>query len=105
MDKKKNLVFRYFDTIFSGYKKHGRRPVYMDSPYVLYEYKNNDGRVAFEYSTDTRIINFQNDDFYTTNHMLGVPIWDMVDICKSYCLEKFGIPSETKTHFYTRNIK
>jgi hypothetical protein len=105
MNKKKNLVFRYFDTIFSGYKKHGRRPVYMESPHVLYEYKNNDGRVAFEYDTEGEIINFQKDDFYTAHNMLGVSISDMMDLCREYVAEKFDRPDSLTATFYSRVIK
>jgi hypothetical protein len=91
--------------VFSGYKKHGRRPVYMESPHVLFEYKNEDGRVAFEYSTETKIINFQNDDFYTAHNMLGVPIWNMVDLCKEYVAEKFDRTDSLTAHFYSTQIK
>ena len=105
MDRTKRLVFNYFDMVFSGYKKHGRRPVYMESPHVLFEYKNKDGRVAFEYDTEGEIIHFQKDDFYTAHNMIGVSISDMVDLCREYVAEKFDRPDSLTATFYSRVIK
>ena len=89
MDKKKRLVFNYFDMVFSGYKKHGRRPVTMRSPHVLFEYMDNNGRTAFEYDTEIKVIRFDHNDFYTTKHMLGIHIPELSDICKEYVANKF----------------
>ena len=105
MDKKKRLVFNYFDMIFSGYEKHGRRPYYMNAPHVLYDYQNNEGRVAFQYNTETNIINFQDEDFYTAVNMLGISVWDIVNICKEYVADKFKDQSALKAYFYANKIK
>lgn len=105
MDKKKQLVFKFFDTIYSGYKKHGRRTIDMSSPNVLFEYKNGEGRVAFSYNTEWDIINFQYTDFYTAVNMLGISISDMSDICREYVADKFNNPSASNSTFYPRNIK
>lgn len=89
MDKKKRLVFNYFDMIYSGYKKSGRRPVGMSSPNVLFEYKNDKGRVGFEFNTETEILNFNNRDFYTGIHMFGFTTSEFANICKEYAADKF----------------
>lgn len=104
MDKRKNLVFRYFDMIFSGYKKQGRRPVYMKPPHVLLEYKNEDDRVAFNYDTEADIINFQITDFRTAMSMFGVFENDMYDICREYIADKFNKPSAINAVIYARTI-
>ena len=102
----KRLVFNYFDTIYSGYKKFGRRPVYMDPPYVMIDYKNNEGRVAFEFNTETNVLNFDNKDFYTATSMMGIPTSDMAKICKEYAADKLNNPSILNAVFYnTRKNK
>ena len=102
MDKKKRLVFNYFDTIYSGYKKHGRRPVTMVSPNVLFEYKNEDGNVAFEFNTQS--IRFDYKDFYTTKNMLGIHIPELSDICKEYVVNKFDDPSILNATLFVRTL-
>jgi len=77
----------------------------MESPHVLFEYKNEDGRVAFEYDTEGEIIHFQKDDFYTAHNMIGVSISDMVDLCREYVAEKFDRPDSLTATFYSRVIK
>jgi hypothetical protein len=89
MNKKKRLVFKYFDMIYSDYKKHMRRPVTMESPNVLFEYKNEDGNVAFKFDTSTQILNFNNKDFYTALNMLGFTTSEFANICKEYAADKF----------------
>ncbi len=89
---------------FRGYKKHGRRPVNMKAPHVLYEYKNDDGRTSFEYDTERESIRFDYDDFYTAKNMLGMSIPDLVDICKEYVSIKFNEPSALKSTFFTRGL-
>lgn len=105
MDKKKRLVFNYFDMIYSGYKKHGSRPVTMESPNVLFEYKNEDGNVAFEFNTQTQSIRFDYNDFYTAKNMLGIYIPELSDICKEYVANKFDEPSALKSTFFARTLK
>jgi hypothetical protein len=100
MDKKKRLVFNYFDTIYSGYKKSGSRPIYMGTPHVLFSYKNNDGRVAFEFNTKTNVLNFDNKDFYIATSMLGLSTSDMAEICKEYAADKLNKPSVLNAIFY-----
>ena len=102
MDKNINLVFNYFDIIYSGYKKHGRRPMTMSSPNVLFEYKNDDGRIGFSYDTEEERIDFDFNDFYTTKNMLGVNIPDLTDICKKYVANKFDEPNALSTIFFTK---
>lgn len=105
MDKKKRLVFNYFDTIYSGYKKRGRRPVRMPYPNVLFEYKNEGGKVAFEFNTETQSIRFDYNDFYTAKNMLGIHIPELSDICKEYVANKFDEPSALKSTFFARTLK
>jgi hypothetical protein len=100
MDKKKRLVFNYFDTIYSGYKKSGRRPVRMPYPNVLFEYKNEDGNVAFEFNTSTQILNFNNKDFYTGLNMLGLTTSEFANICKEYASDKFDEISILRSPIY-----
>jgi hypothetical protein len=104
MDRKKQLIFKYFDMTYKGYKKHGRRLVNMTSPHVLFEYKNDDGRTSFEYDTERESIRFDYDDFYTAKNMLGMSIPDLVDICKEYVSIKFNEPSALKSTFFTRGL-
>jgi hypothetical protein len=104
MDRKKQLIFKYFDMAFRGYKKHGRRPVNMTSPHVLFEYKNDDGRTAFEYNTEKDEIRFDYDDFYTAKNMFSIFIADLVDICKEYVAYKLDNPKAINTTFFTRNL-
>lgn len=101
---KKKLVFKYFDMIFPGYKKHGRRPVRMPYPNVLFEYKNDDGRIAFEYDNEQESIRFDYDDFYTAKNMLSIPIPDLVDICKEYVANKFDEPKSAYSTFFIRRL-
>jgi hypothetical protein len=105
MDKKKRLVFNYFDMIYSGYKKHGRRPVTMSSPNVLFEYKNEDGNVVFEFNTQTESIRFDYNDFNTAKNMLGIFYPELSDICKEYVANKFDEPSALKSAFFARTLK
>jgi len=100
MDKKKRLVFNYFNMIYSGYEKSGKRPVGMSSPNVLFEYKNDEGRVGFEFNTETQILNFNNKDFYIATSMLGLSTSDMAEICKEYAADKLNKPSVLNAIFY-----
>ena len=102
MDKK--LVFKYFDMVFSGYKKHGRRPVRMPYPHVLFEYMNDDGRIAFNYNTEREIILFDYDDFYMARNMFGMYIPELSDICKEYVTNKFGEPNSSYITIHLRNL-
>jgi hypothetical protein len=100
---RKKIIFKYFDEIYSGYKKHGRRPTWMKPPHVLYEYID-DNRTAFSYDTEDESIRFDFDDFYTVKNMFGVDIPDLVGICKEYVSIKFNEPNALKTKFFTRNM-
>jgi hypothetical protein len=104
MNRKKELIFKYFDMTFRGYEKHGRRPIRMGYPHVLYEYMDDNGRTAFEYDTKQESIRFDYDDFYTAKNMLGMSIPDLVDICKEYVSIKFNEPSALKSTFFTRRL-
>lgn len=104
MDKMKQIVFNYFDMIFSGYKKYGRRPVGMRPPYVLFEYMDKNGHTAFEYDTEKESIRFDFDDFYTSKNMFGISIGDLTDICKEYVADKFNEPSASKSNFFARKL-
>ena len=100
MNKKKRLVFNYFDMIYSGYKKRGRRPVGMSSSDVLFEYKNDKGRVGFEFNTETERLNFNNRDFYMGINMLGFTTSEFANICKEYAADKFDEPVILKSPIY-----
>ena len=89
---------------FRGYKKHGRRPVNMKSPHVLYEYKDDDGRTAFEYNPEKEEIRFDYNDFYTAKNMFGIFISDLVDICKEYVAHKLDEPKAVFTSFFARPL-
>jgi len=104
MDRKEELVFKYFDMVFRGYKKRGRRPVGMSSEYVLFEYKNDDGRVAFDFNTQNQSIRFDYNDFYTTKNMLGIHIPELSDICKEYVANKFDDPSILNAPLFVRTL-
>ena len=90
--------------VFSGYKKHGRRPMTMRYPHVLFEYKNDDGRIGFVYDNEEESIQFDYDDFYTAKNMLSISIPDLVDICKEYVANKFDEPKSGYTTFFTRRL-
>jgi hypothetical protein len=104
MDRKKQLIFKYFDMTFRGYKKHGRRPVNMKSPHVLFEYMDDNGRTAFEYNTEKDEIKFDYDDFYTAKNMFGIFIADLVDICKEYVAYKLDDPKLASAIMFVRNL-
>ena len=104
MDRKKQLLFKYFDMTFRGYEKHGRRPVRMPYPNVLFEYMDDNGRTAFEYNTERDEIRFDFNDFYTAKNMFGMSIGNLADICKEYVADKFNEPSVLKSNFFTRRL-
>ena len=89
---------------FRGYEKHGRRPVNMRPPHVLYEYMDKDGRTAFEYDTEEESIRFDFNDFYTAKNMFGMSIGNLADICKEYVADKFNEPLALKSNFFTRRL-
>jgi hypothetical protein len=103
MDRKKRLIFKYFDMTYKGYKKHGRRPVNMTSPHVLFEYKNDDGRTAFEYNTEKDEIRFDYGDLNTAKNMFGIFIADLADICKEYVAYKLDEPKASYSIFIPKN--
>ena len=102
MDKK--LVFKYFDMIYTGYEKHARRPIDMMPSRVLFEYMNDNGRVAFDYDTETEIINFNSDDFGIVKNMFSISIPELVSICKEYVADKFDQPKLTNSRFYITDL-
>ena len=104
MDRKKQLIFKYFDMTYKGYEKRTRRPVRMPYPNVLYEYKNDNGRVAFDYDTETEIINFNSDDFGIVKNMFSISIPELVSICKEYVADKFDQPKLTNSRFYITDL-
>lgn len=104
MDRKKELVFKYFDMVFRGYKKHGRRPVGMPSQYVLFEYKNDDGRVGFDYDSFSRFVKFNESDFNTAKNMFGIKSSKLDKYCLEYVADKFNDPTILKTFFMVRTL-
>lgn len=90
--------------VFSGYKKHGRRPVTMRAPDVLFEYMDNNGHTAFEYDTHSKFLKFNKDDFYSAQKMFGVDIEEMEDICQDYIADKFNEPMLSKKMFLIRDL-
>ena len=90
--------------IFPGYKKRGCRPVTMSSPYVLFEYMNGNGIVAFEYNTFSKFLKFNEDDFYTAQKMFGIDMEEMEDICQDYIADKFNEPMLSKKMFLIRKL-
>ena len=104
MNKKTKNVFKYFDLVLKGYEKHGRRAINMRAPRVLFEYMNDDGRVAFDYDTETEIINFNSDDFGIVKNMFSISIPELVSICKEYVADKFDQPKLTKSRFYIADL-
>jgi hypothetical protein len=104
MGKKKQIVFKYFDMVFSGYKKRGRRPMPMRYPHVLYEYMNGNGHIAFNYDTHSKFLKFNEDDFYTAQRMFGIDMEEMEDICQDYIADKFNEPMLSKKMFLIRKL-
>jgi hypothetical protein len=100
----KKLVFKYFDMIYTGYEKHARRPIDMMPSRVLFEYMNNDGRIAFNYNTERETIVFDYDDFYGAKNMFGITVGDLVDMCKEYVTNKFNEPMLSKKMFLIRKL-
>jgi hypothetical protein len=100
MDRNKKIVFKYFDMIYSGYNKIGRGPKTTRSSHVLYEYINDDGRIAFTYHTNDEDVFFNYDDFYTAKNMLGVPTSDLSDICREYVAYKIDNPNAISSKFF-----
>jgi hypothetical protein len=104
MDRKKELIFKYFDMTYKGYKKRTRRPVRMPYPNVLYEYMDDNGRVAFEYNMESDAIRFDIGDFYTAKNMFGMYEEELVHICKEYVANKFGEPKSPYINLFLRNL-
>jgi hypothetical protein len=104
MDRKKQLIFKYFDLTFRGYKKHGRRPVNMSLPHVLYEYKSDNGEIGFDYNTEGEIIRFDFDTFHQVKSMFGIPKSNLVNICKEYIADKFDNSNALSSTFFTRSL-
>ena len=104
MDRKKELIFKYFDMTYKGYKKRSRRPVYTMSPHVLYEYMNDDGRIAFEYDTESEAIRFDIGDFHTAKNMFGIYEEELIHICKEYVANKFDEPKSPYINLFLRNL-
>ena len=104
MDRKKELIFKYFDMTYKGYEKRSRRPVTMMSPHVLYEYMNDDGRIAFEYNTESEAIRFDIDDFKTAKNIFGMYEEALIHICKEYVATKFGEPKSPYMNLFVRNL-
>ena len=89
---------------YKGYKKRGSRPVTMLPPHVLYEYMNDDGRIAFEYNTETEQIRFDIGDFYTAKNMFGMYEEELIHICKEYVANKFDEPKSPYINLFLRNL-
>jgi hypothetical protein len=104
MNRKKELIFKYFDMTYKGYKKRTRRPVTMMSPHVLYEYMNDDGRIAFEYNTESEAIRFDISDFKTAKSMFGMYEEALIYICKEYVANKFGEPNSPYMNLFVRDL-
>jgi hypothetical protein len=104
MDRKKELIFKYFDMTYKGYKKRTRRPVRMPYPNVLYEYMNDDGRIAFEYDTESDAIRFDIGDFRTAKNIFGMYEEGLIHICKEYVANKFGEPKSPYINLFVRDL-
>lgn len=89
---------------FRGYGKQGRRPVFIRPPYKLLEYKNDYGRVAFEYNTHTDELRFDYDEFYSVKNIFDVSVPDLVDFCKEYAANKFNISKPFDPLFFARKL-
>ena len=89
---------------YKGYEKRSRRPVTMMSPHVLYEYMNDDGRIAFEYNTESEAIRFDIDDFKTAKNIFGMYEEALIHICKEYVATKFGEPKSPYMNLFVRNL-
>ena len=89
---------------YKGYKKRCSRPVTMLPPHVLYEYMNDDGRIAFEYNTETEQIRFDIDDFNTTKNIFGMYEEGLIHICKEYVANKFEEPNSPYINLFLRNL-
>jgi hypothetical protein len=92
--------------VFSGFVKSGARPIPMNLPHVLYRYidsKNRvKGNIGFTYNTELEIVNFDSGSFYMAKNMFGVSTYELIDICKEYVTDKFGIPEINRAVFYVK---
>jgi hypothetical protein len=108
MGKKKQLIIKFFDSVFSGFKKSGTRPIPMNLPYVLFRYMDYKdpvkGKVGFTYNTELETLKFDYDTFYMAKNMFGISMPDLVDICNQYAIDKFGIPEINRAVFYTKTL-
>jgi hypothetical protein len=76
----------------------------MSSPHVLFEYKNKDNGIGFEYNTEEKSIRFNHSDFYTGMNMFWIDKPDFIDICKEYVSDKFDIPDLSSVSFSVRYL-
>jgi len=103
MERKKELVFRFLDTIYSGYKKEllefdGTDP-------FGFRYVNKNGRVGFDFIFSLEELRFQYNDFFMAANMFGISIPDMSDICKEYAANKFEYPLILSSKFFPRHLR
>jgi hypothetical protein len=108
MDKRKQLIIKFFDSVFSGFVKSGARPVGMTIPHVLFRYMESKnpvkGKIGFTYNTELETLTFDYNTFYMAKNMFGIPIPDLFDICNEYAINKFGIPEINRAVFYTKTL-
>jgi hypothetical protein len=103
MERKKELVFRFLDTIYSGYKKELLEVDGIDHFGFKYVHKN--GRVAFDFIFSLEELRFQYNDFFMVVNMFGISIPDMSDICKEYAANKFDYPLILSSKFFPRHLR
>lgn len=108
MDKRKQLIIKFFDSVFSGFVKSGARPVGMTIPHVLFRYMESKdpvkGKIGFTYNTELETLTFDYNTFYMAKNMFGISIPDLFDICKEYAIDKFETPEINRAVFYTKTL-
>lgn len=108
MDKRKQLIIKFFDSVFSGFVKSGARPVGMTIPHVLFRYMESKdpvkGNIGFTYDTEIETLTFDYGTFYMAKNMFGISIPDLVEICKEYAVDKFETPEINRAVFYTKTL-
>jgi hypothetical protein len=65
---------------------------------------NDDGRIAFEYDTESEAIRFDIGDFHTAKNMFGIYEEELIHICKEYVANKFDEPKSPYINLFLRNL-
>ncbi len=90
MNRLEEIGYNYLNTLYTGYKKSGRRPVtYGNSQEVYYSYEK-DGDKSFEYDWVDGLIKIKKSDYNMLENMFGLNTRQILKIYKQFVFDKVG---------------